>query len=290
MPARRSAPPTTGSARLCSTRRVGRDDAGRGRDRLLDLGALSVAAMTRVGLVSPLGKWAASVSYPLTDSAWTRNCSVCDRPIGVASSPVHSSAKAADRRPPRPEPAACHRVGDPVPDPAVGEGVSRRAAGRTARTASRPNRASSGGSTSSTNTAATTRPAAACTPRLRVLGDDASSRVSSASTTVALLAMMAGPGLADGDPQRVAVDLGAAQLFSVARDQQQGIVGARAEHQHAGDARRRAVRRHPDRVGDRRTRRRRRPGRRTPITSERHQPQHRGAVGERSAAVPPPRR
>ena len=34
---------------------------------------------------------------------------------------------------------------------------------------------------------------AACTPRLRVLGDDANSRVSSASTTVALLATIAGP-------------------------------------------------------------------------------------------------
>ena len=56
-----------------------------------------------------------------------------------------------------------------------------------------PNNASSGGSTSSTNTAATTRPAAACTPRLRVLGDEANTKVSRASTTVALLARIAGP-------------------------------------------------------------------------------------------------
>src|SRR5690242_18174104 len=51
-----------------------------------------------------------------------------------------------------------------------------------------PNNASSGGSTSSTYTAATTRPEAACTPRLLVLGDDANTNVSNASTTVALLA------------------------------------------------------------------------------------------------------
>ena len=57
----------------------------------------------------------------------------------------------------------------------------------------RPNRPNSGGRTNSTNTAATTRPAAACTPRLRVVGDSASSNDSSASTTVALLATMAGP-------------------------------------------------------------------------------------------------
>ena len=58
-----------------------------------------------------------------------------------------------------------------------------------------PNNASSGGNTSSTYTAATTRPDAACTPRLRVLGDDANSSVSNASTTVALLATIAGPAL-----------------------------------------------------------------------------------------------
>jgi len=32
---------------------------------------------------------------PLTDSACTRNCSVCDKPVGVVSRPVHSAASAA---------------------------------------------------------------------------------------------------------------------------------------------------------------------------------------------------
>ena len=41
--------------------------------------------------------------------------------------------------------------------------------------------------------AATTRPDAACTPRLRVVGEAASSSESRASTTVALLARIAGP-------------------------------------------------------------------------------------------------
>ena len=56
-----------------------------------------------------------------------------------------------------------------------------------------PNNPSSGGNTNSTKIAATSSPEAACTPRLRVVGDCASSRVSSASTTVALLATIAGP-------------------------------------------------------------------------------------------------
>ncbi len=59
----------------------------------------------------------------------------------------------------------------------------------------RPNTASSGGSTVSTQTAATTSPHAANAPRLRVLGVEANSRVSNASTTVALLATMAGPAM-----------------------------------------------------------------------------------------------
>ena len=56
-----------------------------------------------------------------------------------------------------------------------------------------PNSPRNGGSTNSTKTAATTRPAAACTPRLRFDGADAKASVSRASTTVALLARIAGP-------------------------------------------------------------------------------------------------
>ena len=59
----------------------------------------------------------------------------------------------------------------------------------------RPHSANSGGSTTRTDTAATTRPHAASAPRLRVLGVEAKIRVSNASTTVALLATMAGPAI-----------------------------------------------------------------------------------------------
>ncbi len=57
----------------------------------------------------------------------------------------------------------------------------------------RPHSASSGGSITRADTAATTSPHAARAPRLRVLGVDANSKVSNASTTVALLATIAGP-------------------------------------------------------------------------------------------------
>ena len=148
-------------------------------------------AMTTVGSVSPLGKCSASVEYPSTDSACTRNCSVWDRPSGVARMPVHSSASApietaatgAGRR----ATADATRCQTPL-------SVSARAPilGMNGQNSFRPNRPSSGGSTNSTKTAATTSPEAACTPRLRVVGASASSSVSRASTTVALDARMAG--------------------------------------------------------------------------------------------------
>jgi hypothetical protein len=72
-------------------------------------------------------------------------------------------------------------------------------------------------------------------PRLLVLGDDASSRVSSASTTVALLAMIAGPACRRATPQRDPVVPLVAEFLSIAGDQQQRVVGARPEHQDAGD-------------------------------------------------------
>ena len=58
-----------------------------------------------------------------------------------------------------------------------------------------PHNASSGGKSTSTESAATISPQAADAPRLRVLGVEAKSKVSNASTTVALLATMAGPAI-----------------------------------------------------------------------------------------------
>ena len=151
-----------------------------------------MGAMTRVGSVRPLGKWAASVSYPLTDSACTRNASVCDRPIGVLSSPVHKIASAAmataATRPGLRATASATRC----QITAVCKGFGPDARDEWPEQP-RPHSTSRGGSTSSTNIAATTRPDAACTPRLRVLGEEASTNVSRASTTVALLATIAGP-------------------------------------------------------------------------------------------------
>ena len=152
----------------------------------------AVEAMTRVGSVRPLGKWSASVSYPLTDSACTRNCSVCERPTGVVARPRHSSIRpviaTAETRAGLRATASATRCQMPLSVRAFAPTL-----GTNGQNSRLPNSASSGGSTSSTNTAATTSPAAACTPRLRVLGDDASTSVSSASTTVALLARIAGP-------------------------------------------------------------------------------------------------
>ena len=91
--------------------------------------ALAVGAMTRVGSVRPLGKWAARVSYPLTDSACTRNCSVCDRPIGVLSSPVHSTASPAIATTATLPGLSGHRSGNAVPNTAVGKGFRPDAAG-----------------------------------------------------------------------------------------------------------------------------------------------------------------
>ena len=85
--------------------------------------------------------------------------------------------------------------------------------------------------------------------------------------------------LADSDPKCVAVIFLAAQLLSISRDQQQGVVGAGTEHQHTGDAGGRPVRCHPDRLRDRGT-----DNRRDAVGEadhrERDQPQHRRSVGD----------
>jgi len=88
-----------------------------------------------------------------------------------------------------------------------------------------------------------------------------------------------GPGPPHRHIQCATSIIGAPQFLSVPRDEQQCIVRAGPEHQHAGDARRRTVGLHAHRFGDR-----------TADDScdsigerdhrERHQPQHRRAVGD----------
>ena len=156
--------------------------------------ARPVLPITRVGSVSPPGKWAATASYPETDSALTRNCSVCESPVGVPRMPIARTPSSridavATITGRRATPAAirCH-----APVVTVSESPGCGTNGQNSRT---PHSASSGGSTSNENNAATTRPVAACTPRLRVLGAEANNSVSRASTTVALLATIAGPAV-----------------------------------------------------------------------------------------------
>ena len=69
----------------------------------------------------------------------------------------------------------------------------------------------------------------------------ASSSVSSASTTVALLATIAGPAWRTAVRSAARWFGSSGQFLAVTGDQQQCVVGARAEHQHAGDAGGRAV-------------------------------------------------
>ncbi|SLH83611.1 Uncharacterised protein [Mycobacteroides abscessus subsp. abscessus] len=153
--------------------------------------AASARANTTVGSEAPEGKWAATVSSASTDSARTRNWSACASPTSAPNSPVAHTSKA---------PSVAAAIGSGLrttaaamryqtPDPATSRPSTRGTNGQNTR---RPHRASAGGSAISTNTAATTSPAAASRPRLRVLGRVASSRVSSASTTVTLLATIAG--------------------------------------------------------------------------------------------------
>ena len=158
-------------------------------------GASAVGPITTVGPAAPLGKCCARASNPLTESARSRNCSVCESPIPVPASPVAETASTASAAvhttPGRRETASATRCQIPVV--AIG---ALPIWGMNGQNTFRPHHASSGGSTNSTNTAATTRPQPAQRPRLRVLGVTASVRVSSASTTVALLARIAGAAAA----------------------------------------------------------------------------------------------
>ena len=198
-------------------------DAGRVGQSAGEVGGNGVVAGDRFGLDAEL--------LGLRQARWACRESRIARTASSGSTRWRPGPDAAPRRR---RSGATHRSSTVSESPGCGMN------GQNSRT---PHSASSGGSTSSENTAATTRPVAACTPRLRVLGADANSRVSSASTTVALLATIAGPAV------RTAVCSAARwsrrsspQLLAVARNQQQRIVGARPEHQHAGDAGRRTVR------------------------------------------------
>jgi len=68
--------------------------------------------------------------------------------------------------------------------------------------------------------------------------------------------------------------VGAAEFLAVTRDQQQRVVGARAEHQHTGDPGGRPVRLHAECVGHRGAQHRR-DSVGEADDQQRHQPQHR---------------
>ena len=107
----------------------------------------------------------------------------------------------------------------------------------------RPHRTSAAGRTTSAQTTTTTTPSALVQPMLRLPPSEANSSVSRARVTVMALPATAGPPEASAVRIASPVVLGAPQLLAVAGDDQQRVVGAGAEDQHAGDPRARAVER-----------------------------------------------
>ena len=143
----------------------------------------------------------------------------------------------------------------------------------------RPKSTRAAGSTSSAKVAATTTPIAQARPRPRVVGTTESSRVSRPSTTVVALESTASAVRRTATRHRLVARLVRLELVAVAGDQEQGVVGAGAEDEHATGCRR----------STRPRRRRRRPGLGgedggEPVgdadDGERDQPEHRAAVGD----------
>ena len=220
-------------------------------------GAAAVEATTRSDWPGRRGSARPRVVSRTPSRRCTRNCSVCDRPTRVPSRPVRQRRQDRDGNRRRRRPAGCPPSRRPGATARHRSARRRPGAGRTART--------TGGRTppamAAARTARISRRPPGRTPPARpgcgCSGVAANSRVSSASTTVALLATMAGARHAHGPAQGVAMIGGAARQFlPVAGDQQQGVVGARAEHQHAGDAGGGAIEAQPghgrDRGADRR--------------------------------------
>ena len=92
-------------------------------------------------------------------------------------------------------------------------------------------------------------PIAAIGPRPAVPLTLAIVRQRRAAITVAAEAKIAGPGRGQRGPHRLVLVGRSVQLLAIAGDQQEGVVGPRAEHQHGHDRTRLAVDRHPE-LGD----------------------------------------
>ena len=90
-------------------------------------------------------------------------------------------------------------------------------------------------------TTATAMPIAPIGPRPAVPLTFASESDSSAAHTVRPDAKIAGPGAAQRDRHRLVLVLVAAQLLAVAGDEQQRVVGPRADDEHGEDRRGLAV-------------------------------------------------
>ena len=105
---------------------------------------------------------------------------------------------------------------------------------------------SSAGSSVSIVTIATAMPSAPIGPRPAVPSTSASVRQSSAAMTVQAGGDDRRAGGAQGERHRLVLVLVLAQLLAVARDEQQRVVGARAETRIGQDRRRLAVDRHAD--------------------------------------------
>jgi hypothetical protein len=145
--------------------------------------------------------------------------SVCERPIGVAEQSGAQHRKPGDGHASDPAGLRATASATRCQMPLSVTGFAPTL-GMNGQNSLRPNKPEQLRQHQSTNTAATTRPDAACTPRLRVLGEEASTSVSSARTTVALLANIAGPACRTATRARRG-DSRAAQLLPIAGDEQQ---------------------------------------------------------------------
>ena len=114
----------------------------------------------------------------------------------------------------------------------------------------RPNRSSAAGRTNKAKIIATTMPTAHASPRARLPASSANSSVDRARATVEPLAMIAGPAPRSARRHRVASALVQAQFVSIARDEQEGVVGPGAEDEHRQDAGDRRIQRNADRGRD----------------------------------------
>ena len=116
--------------------------------------------------------------------------------------------------------------------------------GTNGQNARRPTTTSAAGSIVSMNVIARKMPIAPIGPSPAVPLTSASTSTSSAAITVRPENRIAGPAVLRRELHRLVLGVVPAQLLAVARDEQQRVVGAGAEHQHRQDAAGLAVDRH----------------------------------------------